>query len=170
MKIVVLNGSPKKNGNTAYLVDAFKEGAESKGHEVTVIHVGGMKINGCLGCSYCRGAGDGECAQKDDMSIVYDAIKGADMLVFASAVYYWGFTGQLQSALTRLYCKGNPGIPNYAMILSSGSPDVYEGIEYSYHHTLGFFRAKDCGIKKVYGNRNKTPEAAQELREFGASL
>ena len=54
MKIAVLNGSPRKE-NTAAMAEAFRQGAESAGHEVKVLHVGRMKIAGCLGCEYCHG-------------------------------------------------------------------------------------------------------------------
>ena len=66
MKITVLNGSPRV-GNTSAMVDAFREGAEKGGHEVCVMHVGRMKINGCLDCEYCHTKGEGKCIQKDDM-------------------------------------------------------------------------------------------------------
>ena len=169
MNILVLNGSPKPNGNTAFLADAFSDGAKSGGHAVTIMHVGGMNINGCKGCDYCRNTGKG-CCQQDDMSKVYEALKKTDMVVFASAVYYWGFTAQMQACITRFYSLGKPDVKKFAMILSSASPNVYEGIEYAYKRTLGFFGAEDCGIKTVCSSRNKTEEAADELRKFGESL
>lgn len=169
MNILVLQGSPKADGNTAFLANAFKEGAESAGHKVNVLHVGGMNIAGCRGCEYCHKTQKG-CCQQDDMVKVYDAIKEADMVVVASSVYYWGLTAQIQACITRLYCLGRPDIEKYAMILSSGSPDVYDGIIYSYKSTLGFFKAEDCGIKYVYGDNNKSVEAAEELKAFGAAM
>ena len=63
MKIVVLNGSPRLNGNTAKHVEAFKAGAEAAGNEVVVLTVGKMNVNGCLGCEYCHGKGEGKCIQ-----------------------------------------------------------------------------------------------------------
>lgn len=54
MKILVLNGSPRANGNTAAMIDAFAEGAREKGHEVSIIPVGQKKIGGCIGCEYCH--------------------------------------------------------------------------------------------------------------------
>ncbi len=85
MKIAVLNGSPKV-GNTAAMVDAFTKGAREAGHEVEILHVGRMKINGCLACEYCHGKGEGKCVQKDDMEKVMPAYKEADMVVFASPI------------------------------------------------------------------------------------
>ena len=170
MNILVLNGSPRIDGNTAFLVKAFAEGAVSKGHEVNIINVGNMNIGGCKGCNSCRNSGSKQCVQKDDMDTVYEALKTAEMVVFASSVYYWGFTAQMQATLTRFYCTGNPGIKKYAMILSSGSENVYDGIIYSYKSTLKFFGAQDCGIRTVAGSKNKTEAAAEELRLFGKNL
>ena len=88
MKIAILNGSPKV-GNTAAMVNAFAEGAKEAGHEVEILHVGKMKINGCLACEFCHGKGAGTCVQKDDMEKVMPAYKEADMVVFASPIYYY---------------------------------------------------------------------------------
>ena len=85
MKIAILNGSPKV-GNTAAMVNAFAEGAKEAGHEVEILHVGKMKINGCLACEYCHTKGEGKCVQKDDMEKVMQAYKEADMVVFASPI------------------------------------------------------------------------------------
>ena len=54
MKILVLNGSPRKNGNTMHLVNAFRAGAEEKGHTVQVEDVAQMNIRGCMACEYCH--------------------------------------------------------------------------------------------------------------------
>ena len=102
-KIIVLNGSPRKNGNTSALVKAFREGAESAGHTVTEFWLGGMKINGCRGC--CAGGKNPEspCVQKDDMEQIYPAYKEADVVVLASPLYYWTISGQLKCAFDRLF-------------------------------------------------------------------
>ena len=80
-----MNGSPKV-GNTAAMVNAFAEGAKEAGHEVEILHVGKMKINGCLACEYCHTKGEGKCVQKDDMEKVMPAYKEADIVVFASPI------------------------------------------------------------------------------------
>ena len=94
MKILVLNGSPRPNGNTAALVSAFVEGAKENGHEVTVVPVCQKKIAGCLACEYCHTKGEGRCIQQDDMQEVYPVLAEAEMIVLASPVYYHSFTGQ----------------------------------------------------------------------------
>ncbi len=170
MKILVLNGSPHPNGNTHALVDAFTNGAQSAGHEVTESAVGRMNIKGCLGCEYCHGKGEGQCVQKDDMEKVYPELASADMIVFASPVHYFNFTGQLQSAIARFYAPMKPAAKKYAMILSSASPGVYAGLESAYKTYVGFVGAEDMGIKEVYGDNNKAESTLADMEAFGASL
>lgn len=81
MKILVLNGSPRKNGNTARLVQAFERGAKEAGHSVKIENVALKKINGCKACEYCHEKEKAVCVQKDDMQDIYPKIKEADMLV-----------------------------------------------------------------------------------------
>jgi multimeric flavodoxin WrbA len=170
MKIVVLNGSPRPKGNTAALIEAFKEGAEGKGHQVSVLQVGTMKIGGCKGCEYCHNKGNGACVQKDDMAEVYPVLADAELLVLASPVYYFGLTGQLQSTISRFYAPMAPAAKKWALLLTSGSPNVYGAIEAQYQGILRFIQAESLGIFEYDGKRSGTKEAANEVKAFGASL
>ena len=170
MKIVVLNGSPRPKGNTAGLAAAFKEGAESAGHEVEVIGVGMMNIHGCRACDYCHNKGGGKCVQDDDMQKVYPALAAADMIVFASPVHYFGLSGQMQSAIARIYAPFRPAAQKYAMLISSGSPGVTDGIKAQYALMLSLFGGQDMGFYTYNGPNNRTEETFAELRAFGASL
>ena len=170
MKILVLNGSPHAKGNTAAAVEAFKKGAESAGHEIVVCPVGTMNIKGCLGCNFCHEKGEGKCVQRDDMDKVYPELATADMVVFASPVHYFGFSGQLESALARFYAPFQPKAKKYAMILSSHSPNVYAGIEAQYKTMVGFFESEDLGIKEIFGDDNQSEAAMADLEAFGASI
>ena len=170
MKIAVLNGSPRPKGNTAALVAAFKEGAESAGHQVTVLQVGAMNIGGCKGCEYCHSKGGGKCVQKDDMTQVYPVLAEAELLVLASPVYYFGLTGQLQSAVSRFYAPMAPAAKKWALLLTSGSPHVYGAIEAQYQGILNFIQAESLGVFEYDGKHSGTEEAANEVKAFGASL
>lgn len=101
-KIMVLNGSPRKNGNTAVLIDRFCEGAREEGNEVKVFYLHDMNLNGCRGCFGCDKDRENPCVQRDDMKEIYDAYKEADVVVLASPLYYWHLSGQLIVALDRL--------------------------------------------------------------------
>ncbi len=126
MKILVLNGSPRLNGNTMHMVKAFKKGAEDAGHSVDIESVAHMNIHGCLACEYCRTKEKAVCVQKDDMQKLYQKILEADMLVFASPIYYFTLSAQLQSVIHRTYAIDVPkNIQKTALIMSSGSAFVY---------------------------------------------
>lgn len=170
MKILVLNGSPHGKGNTAALTGAFVEGAESKGHEVTVIQVGTKKIGGCKACEYCHTKGNGACIQQDDMGEVYEALKDTDLLVLASPVYYFGWSGQLQDTISRFYPMGKVAVKKGALILSSASPNVYDGPVAQYRNMLRYFGAEDAGVFTFHGEENQSEQALTQVREFGASL
>ena len=170
MNILVLNGSPRPKANTKAHVEAFKEGAEAKGHSVRVFNVGSMKINGCIGCEYCHTKGDGACVQKDDMQEIYPYLAKADMVVIASPIYYWGFTGQMMSLITRFYAPGSPAADKYALFLSSGSPGVYDAPVSEYKSILKYFGATNMGIITAYGDQNQSEDKLKEFRDFGLSL
>lgn len=170
MKILVLNGSPRPKGNTAALIAAFREGAESAGHQVSVLQVGTMNIGGCKGCEYCHTKGGGACIQKDDMAEVYPALAESEMLLLASPVYYHGLSGQLESVISRFYAVMAPAAKKWALLLTSGSPNVYAAIETQYKGILGFIQAQDLGIFEYDGKQVGTEEALAEIKAFGASL
>ncbi|WKY47804.1 flavodoxin family protein [Eubacteriaceae bacterium ES3] len=172
MNILVLNGSPRPDGNTTAMIRAFNEGASEVGHEVTVINVCRKKIGGCLGCEYCHTKGKGACIQKDDMYQVYDAIKKADMIVLGSPVYYFSYSGQLQSTINRLYALGIPqNLKKSMLLLSSGSDDVYEAIFYQYHRTFQkFMKLEDMGIITAYGDQNKSQAILSKVRDAANKL
>lgn len=87
MNILVLNGSPRANGNTAQMVRSFREAAEQNGHTVHAVDVCKRNIRGCLACEYCHGKGQGQCVQKDDMQEIYAELSDTKMLVLAAL--YW---------------------------------------------------------------------------------
>jgi len=172
MNILVLNGSPRADGNTEAMVNAFVEGASENGHKITVVDVCRKKIAGCLACEYCHTKGNGRCVQQDDMQEVYPVLEEAEMIVLASPVYYHSFTGQLQCAINRIYALDKPkNLKKAALILSSGSDHVYCGAIYEYQNSfLNYLKLEDMGIYSAYGKLNKSEEKLNELREFGRKL
>ena len=94
MKIVVLGGSPNKKGSTHILADCFRQGAEEAGHAVEMIDIAHADIHPCIGCIHC--GYEGPCVQKDDVEIIRKKILDADMLVFATPLYYYGMSAQLK--------------------------------------------------------------------------
>lgn len=93
-------GSPRKGGNSDLLSDAFIRGAQEAGHDTEKIYLRDKKINDCLGCFACQKNG-GVCLQKDDMQELYEKMKAADAIVFASPVYFYTWNAQMKTLVDR---------------------------------------------------------------------
>lgn len=102
MKVLVIIGA-KKNGNTDKLVKRFIEGAVSAGHEVDTEYLFTKKdVHGCIDCQSCKRNG-GVCVWKDDLAPMLEKVLAADVLVFASPVYYFSISSQLKMFMDRTY-------------------------------------------------------------------
>lgn len=101
MKIAIVNGSPRK-GNTVAAINAFVSGLTD--HEVELIDADKLNISPCKGCGACECYKG--CVAQDDSNAIIDKLVAADMVVFASPVYWWGITAQLKTVIDKCYCKG----------------------------------------------------------------
>lgn len=101
MNIVVLEGSPNKNGSSNLLANEFIRGAQEAGHSCTVIDAAHANIHPCTGCVRC--GYEGPCVQKDDMERFRREILDADMMVFVTPLYYFTLSAQLKLVIDRFY-------------------------------------------------------------------
>lgn len=101
-KILIISGGARPSGNTARLVNAFINGARKAGHETELISLNKYKVNGCLGCNLCRYGKP--CIQKDDFNRLVPKIKEADLIVFASPLYFWTISSKIKAFIERFYC------------------------------------------------------------------
>lgn len=106
-KIVVITGSPRKNGNSFAMTDAFIKAAEEKGHTVTRFDAAMMKLGGCHACETCYSTGKA-CTFDDDFNTIAPAILEADALVFTMPVYWYSIPSQIKAVIDRIYfsCGG----------------------------------------------------------------
>lgn len=172
MKILVLNGSPHLDGATSDMVKAFTQGAEEAGHDVVSINVTHKNIKGCMACEYCRNREKGVCVQKDDMQAIYPEILHADMVVFASPIYYFTLSAQLQAVIHRTYAIDIPkNVKKVALIMSSGSKFVYGAAITQYFQSIvEYWGVENAGIFTANGRQNKSKKKRLELYSFGKSL
>lgn len=175
MKVVVLNGSPRKDGNTELMADAFIKGASEHGHEVHKVNLAGKKIAPCLACEYCF-SHDGDCIQKDDMKEILDLTDGADMIVFASPIYWFTVSAQLKTVIDRLYARARKGftVKNAALLLDSMSDGVFRSAIAAYEDICEYLGWKDRGILTVPGMSTKgamkDSAGLKKAYELGAKL
>jgi len=103
MKVVLLQGSPRKKGNTASLAESLLKGMMNDPElKVERIFLHDMKILPCRGCNKCHKVLEPACVIKDDMSEIYPKILDADILIMASPVYWWNISAQLKLAIDRM--------------------------------------------------------------------
>ena len=105
MKVVAINGSPRKQWNTATLLNRALEGAASQGAETELIHLYALNFKGCTSCFACRvinGKSYGKCAMRDELTPVLEKIQNADALVLGSPIYFGNITGEMRSFMERL--------------------------------------------------------------------
>lgn len=101
-KILVVQGGGRADGNTSQLVNAFASGARKAGHDVEMISLLKQEVKGCLGCNACRYGKP--CIQKDAFNEIVPKIKAADLIAFASPLYFWTISSKLKAFIERFYC------------------------------------------------------------------
>lgn len=157
-KIVILNGSPRRNGNTSALVRKFTEGAESAGHTVTEFFLDQMDIRGCKGCFGGHSSRECPCVQRDDMVEIYAAVRECDVVVLASPLYYWNMSGQLRTAVDRLFAleegDGNllRGHDRASALLMAAEGSGFGDVLTYYDHLMEHLRWKNLGHVLAGGN------------------
>ncbi len=106
MKLLAVNGSPRKNRNTATLLKAVTEGAAEAGAETELVHLRDIRFTGCMSCFACKRLGSpalGRCAWKDDLQPVLQKAHEADVLVLGAPIYFFADSALLRSFEERLW-------------------------------------------------------------------
>lgn len=186
MNIVVLSGSPRKNGNTHTLVQAFMQGAEQAGHQAQHFDTATMSINPCKACTYCRQEKTlGMCVQKDDMTQIYTALKQAQAIILATPLYYFGFAAQLKLAIDRFFSidglKRRPdsvgGVTKLGLLAVCGDGEEdnpMSGLVGNYRHICNYLGIENMGEVLAHGVYDKGEiaghPALHQARELAQSL
>ena len=154
MKIVILLGSPNKNGSTRILVDSFVRGAEASGHVCEVIDVCRADVHPCTGCVRC--GYEGPCVQKDGVETIRKKLLNADMVVFATPLYYYGMTAQLKAVIDR-FCAYNSSLNRRhlksALLTVAWNADdwTFEALAAHYKTLVRYINLEDKGMVLGYG-------------------
>ena len=165
MKIIVLEGSPNKKGSTHILADCFRQGAEEAGHTVELLDVAHANIHPCTGCIHC--GYEGPCVQKDDVEAIRKKILDADMVVFATPLYYYGMSAQLKIMIDR-FCAFNSSIQRKhmksALLAVAWNSDnwTFEALESHYRTLVRYLNLEDTGM--VLGAGCGTPAMTQHSK------
>lgn len=172
MKILVLTGSPRKNGNSNTLASEFIRGAEEAGHEVVRFDAAFKEVHPCIACNQC--GMNGPCVFKDDFEFVRRHIADAGCVVFATPMYYFGISAQLKAVIDRFYAiNGEIHRPKKAVLLmtyANTAVSEAEPIRSHYDVLLKYLGWSDAGRVIARGvwpvgavNRTKYPAQAYQL-------
>lgn len=186
MKIIGLMASPRKEGNTAWIVNKILEGAKEQGAETQCFNFGDLDIKPCQGCWACH-KGDQGCIIKDDMEKLNDAIDHADAIVFGSPIYMMQMSAQAKIFIDRMFARFSPRYSPYfqeenaapkklILTFNQGNPD--SGLFQSYiDYTKHMFELLEFDVKEVpvvTGLRNGPAHEKEELhtalKDIGLSL
>ncbi len=144
-KIIVVTSSPRKGGNSEMLANKFAEGARSAGNQVVQIAVRDLGLQFCTGCMYCQS--HDKCVLNDGMNALYSEFETADVLAFATPVYYYSVSGQLKTFLDRLnplYVRKNKFKEVY--LLATSADDNEKAMDGCVSDLLGWIECFD-GVK-----------------------
>ena len=165
MNVLILNGSPRPNGNTAALANLFAEEARAAGHKVELVNIGSKDIRGCKNCDACRSALSGKCVQKDDMQQILPLMGECEVLVLASPIYYYSMTGQMYCALERCYSYERlPKLKKAALILTADVCGFTSAKQTYQDAVIRHMGAQDLGMVTVAGNQRRSASTAAEIR------
>lgn len=146
MKILVLNGSPKKRSDTFRLTEAFLKGLNRKEeHEVHVVNLIDKKIAPCRGCFGCWQRGDGHCVIRDDQNEILDLYRGADVIIWSFPLYCYAMPSHMKAFLDRTI-----PLVKMAMVQQENGTVRHEALaDFSRIHTLVIC---GCGFPNWDGN------------------
>jgi multimeric flavodoxin WrbA len=166
--LLILEGSPRKKGNSNTLAAQAAAGATELGAQVETIYLHGLKISPCNGCNAC--VKTGVCTIKDDMQELNPKVGSADALLLASPIYWYTYSGQLKVCIDRMYSLWNSNHEVFrnkpvGFILTYGDVDVYTSGAINAIYTLNsMFRFLDSKITGfVYGSLMDVGDAKKNL-------
>lgn len=155
-KIVVITGSPRKDGNSFAMTDAFIKAAETKGHTVTRFDAAMKKVGGCHACETCFKTGKA-CSFDDDFNIIAPYILEADAIVFTTPLYWYSFPAQIKGVIDRIYsfCVAGKNIADKecALICCCEEDDitVMDGVRLPYEKSIELLKWKNIGEVLIPG-------------------
>jgi len=166
-QVLVVLGSPRKNGNSAILAEQIAKGAIAAGAEVQSVVLQELKIAPCRSCYACQKPGSKGCAIKDDMQSLYPKLIEADAWVLASPVYWFTMSAQMKIMMDRcfaLHCYGKDPFAGkrIAIAMSYGDVDPFASgcvnALRTFQDAFSYTRSKIVGM--VYGSAMKAGDIA----------
>ncbi|HJJ27891.1 MAG TPA: flavodoxin family protein [Methanocorpusculum sp.] len=183
MKVIAICSSPRKSSNSRALAENFLAGAKENGADTELIILSGKNIKACHADGSCKADQAKRCAVSDDMQAIYDSITAADVIAFASPVYFSRMNGPMYTFIDRLYGLIGPqgsripaGKKAVSFLTCGGGPEeVMVQIHKDLMSSLSYFGMQCAGKVLVSGVNpegeiTKFPEKLAEAKALGKSL
>lgn len=170
-RILIINGSARRNGNSLYLINQLNEVLVKNRVQAEILHLHQLDVNPCKGCLWCYKDFPLQCIQDDDMNDTYPRIIEADVIVIASPIYWFNYSGQLKMFIDRLvalHVEGGHRLDGkkFAVIFVYGDTNVEgSGVHHainSIKHLIRYMKGETIGI--VHGTANDIGDAKKNTR------
>jgi len=186
VKILTINGSPRKKGNTSTLLEAIMEGAREAGAETEYVRLDDIDLKGCMGCLVCREK-PGFCNRKDGLNPVLEAMKSCDGIVVGCPIYMYHVSGQMKIFVDRTYSfyisredggydSALPGGKRFAFVTSQGdsNPDRFQRAVRWLGGMVGGLGLETVGkilhVNSAEKPAKDDPELLEQARRIGLKL
>jgi multimeric flavodoxin WrbA len=152
--ILIITGSPRKNGNSTLLANAFIEGAKIAGHEIMLFEAGKKKLRGCMACNTCFSKGNA-CSFDDDFNEIVPMIERADIVAFCTPLYWFTFPAQIKSVIDKMYSfiigKKELKIKESILMVcaETDNKDDFDGIIKTYEGIINYQGWRNIGILTI---------------------
>lgn len=179
--ILIITGSPRKNGNSDLLAQAFAKGAGAKGHAVSIFSAA-KNMGGCMACDTCWSKGRA-CSFTDAFTDLEPLLEQADVIVFATPLYWFGFSSQIKAAIDRLYAYESPRrlrslhVAESVLLACAGEQrdaHVFDGLVSSFTAMLRYLNWRNAGVLTVLDVQEKGDimkiDALEKAERLGGSL
>ncbi len=179
--VLVLAGSPRKNGNSDRMADAFIRGAHTAGNEAVKFYTADKTIGGCKACKKCWSKGE-PCIYRDDFDLLTPLLEKADVLVLATPLYWFTFSAQILAPLNRIYsylsanCQRPLKIKQSYLFVCGADEEmhVFDGTIATYKSITAYMEWEDMSILAVPGVQDagaiKNTDALQRAEAIGRLL
>lgn len=149
MNIIVLTGSPHKDGTSSILADKFIAGASEKGHFITRFDAAFLNVHDCMACNHCE-RGTHPCGFDDDMTDIYKKLKEADLVVFVTPLYYHVMTAALKLVIDRFFgiddiLRGSGKKTCLLATAEADTVDNFDGLKAWYKTSMGYLQWQIAG-------------------------
>ncbi|MBQ2645301.1 flavodoxin family protein [bacterium] len=177
-KVLILSGSPRKNGTSNYMTDEFIRGAKESGHEIFRFDSARANVKHCFGCNAC-GMGSKPCIHKDDFVELKEYLLNSDVIVFVTPMYYFGMSSTIKKVIDRFYSIDSQiksGNKKGILISVQHAPvdAVKDSLNNHYQAILSWLNMENAGIINAIGIESvehiKNTPYPKQAYELGKSL